>query len=60
VPDIWGWDSGRTRNIADALAANGWAVVRAPFTYRLPSTLLPSRPPPQGGAQAADARVSWR
>jgi hypothetical protein len=32
IPDIWGWDSGRTRNIADTLACNGWAVVSAPFT----------------------------
>ena len=47
VPDIWGWDSGRTRNIADALAANGWAVVRAPFTHPPPPALhsTPLTPP---------------
>lgn len=27
VPDIWGWNSGRTRNIADLLAAEGYFVV---------------------------------
>jgi len=52
VPDIWGWDSGRTRNIADALAANGWAVVRRPPPPSLtpspahsPLTSLPPPPP---------------
>ena len=27
VPDIWGWDSGRVRNIADHLAEAGYLVV---------------------------------
>ena len=27
VPDIWGWDSGRVRNIADHLAQAGYLVV---------------------------------
>lgn len=39
IPDIWGWNGGRTRNIADYYAQRGWHVV-------VPKILTPSY---QGG-----------
>jgi hypothetical protein len=59
VPDIWGWDSGRTRNIADALASNGWIVVRVQLPPLPPHTLLSLSFVPSlfvlGGAKALDS-----
>jgi dienelactone hydrolase len=50
IPDVWGWNSGRTRHIADMFAEGGYLAV-------VPKLMIPAL---EGGTDGDGTRISPR